>query len=171
MVPETADTGSLRLFRARRFPHEWELETVMLSGFPMVDSTLFEPDGQWFLFVDVDERGGGFNDELFLFTANSPLGPWHPHPDNPIKSDVRSARPAGRLFYHQGRLIRPSQDCSTDYGAAINLCEIEVLSDTEYRERVVGRIEADCQAGLTGCHTINSTKRVEVTDGRRNIWR
>lgn len=169
MLPETAATRSLQLYRATRFPYEWELHSEPMRGYPMVDATLHEQDGRWFMFVNVSERGGSLDDELFLFIADTPLGPWRPHPLNPIKSDVRSARPAGRLFRRNGKLIRPAQDCSTSYGAAINLCEVEVLSETDYRERIVERLEPSWRPGLDGCHTLSFSDRMEFIDGKRTV--
>ena len=37
-----------------------------------------------------------------VFHADSPFGPFTPHRRNPVKSDVRSARPAGKLFTWNG---------------------------------------------------------------------
>jgi transcriptional regulator GlxA family with amidase domain len=48
------------------------------------------------MFVSIAENC--IPDELSLFYAESPLGPWTPHPRNPVKSDVRGSRPAGGLF-------------------------------------------------------------------------
>ncbi len=169
MLPETAATRSLQLFRATRFPYEWELHCEPMRGYPMVDATLHEQDGRWYMFVNVSERGGSLDDELFLFFAETPLGPWQPHPLNPVKSDVRSARPAGRLFRRDGKLIRPAQDCSTSYGSAINLCEVEVLSETDYRERIVERLEPSWRPGLEGCHTLSFSDRMEFIDGKRTV--
>lgn len=169
MLPETAATRSLQLFRATKFPYEWELHSEPMRGYPMVDATLHEQDGCWYMFVNVSERGGSLDDELFLFIAETPLGPWQPHPLNPIKSDVRSARPAGRLFKRDGKLIRPAQDCSTSYGSAINLCEVEVLTETDYRERIVERLEPNWRPGLEGCHTLSFSDRMEFIDGKRTV--
>jgi hypothetical protein len=79
-------------------------------------------------------------------------------------SDPAAARPAGRLFHRRGALIRPGQDCSRRYGEAIVLNRVEVLSPTEYRERPVGRIEADWMPGLSGTHTYTFDSRYECLD-------
>ena len=51
------------------------------------------------MFVNVGIEGGEAHDELHLYSAPGILGPWKPHPRNPVKSDVRSARPAGRVYH------------------------------------------------------------------------
>jgi hypothetical protein len=39
-------------------------------------------------------------------------------------SDVRKARPAGRLFHHDNDIYRPSQGCSVGYGHGLVLNKI-----------------------------------------------
>jgi hypothetical protein len=79
-------------------------------------------------------------------------------------SDVRRARPAGRLFHHQGRLIRPSQDCAIGYGKALVFNEVLELGPTVYRERTLSRLAPDWAFALDGCHTYNHDGSIEVLD-------
>jgi hypothetical protein len=90
-----------------------------------------------------------------------------PHPSNPIVSDVRRARPAGRIFLRDGKLIRPAQDSSRRYGGAIVLNEIEVLTETDYREKAVGRIEPNWRRRTVGTHCYTTDGRYETIDGYR----
>jgi hypothetical protein len=99
-----------------------------------------------------------------LFFAETLKGPWRAHPMNPVISDVRRARPAGKLFMDGGRLIRPSQDCSLAYGYALVFSEVVKMTETEYEERVVARIEPTAFAGGVANHTYNRTERFEVVD-------
>src|SRR3546814_10698634 len=96
-----------------------------------VDPTLHYRDGHWYVFVNISESGGSTSEELFLFVSEQLTGPFRPPPGNPIASDVRHARPAGRLFEHQGRLIRPSQECADSYGSAIAFNEVLELTRSE----------------------------------------
>jgi hypothetical protein len=105
-------------------------------------------------------------EELHLFHASSPLGPWTPHRRNPVKTDVRGSRPAGSLFWWNGELWRPAQDCSVRYGYAITLHRVLRLNTSEFREEPVARIDPDWTAGLRGTHTLNSAPGLVVLDGR-----
>ena len=53
-----------------------------------------------------------------MWHATSPLGPWEPHPANPVANGPREAgfRNGGRLVVHDGRLYRFGQDCGETYG-------------------------------------------------------
>ena len=167
MIPETSENRTIELYRATDFPRRWELEKVLFHDVFAVDTTLLEADGRFWLFSAMSEAGGSGNDELFLFHADSPLGAWTPHPSNPIVSDVRCARPAGRVFRQDGAWIRPGQDCSSSYGAAIQLQRIEVLNEREYREVPIGRIDPNWAPSLVATHTIDEDGGLAVIDGRR----
>lgn len=167
MIPETSGNKTIELYRSVKFPFEWELESVLMQGLKAVDATLFESDGLWWMFVNIGAEGTltAF-DELHLFHAKSPLGPWQPHKRNPVKSDVRSARPAGQLFRWRNELYRPAQDCSSQYGHAIALNKIEKLDTASYAETQVSKILPAWDRNLTGTHTLNSNGGLTVIDGR-----
>jgi hypothetical protein len=167
MLPETAANGAIELYKAHAFPTDWALDAVLVSDVRAVDPTLIEHDGRYWLFANVAVEGASTNDELFLFSAGSLRGPWEPHPRNPVVSDVRRARPAGRPFIDaSGGLIRPSQDCSGFYGSAVVFNRIEVLNENDYRETPVGRLEPSWQRSNLGTHTYTCSETWEAIDGR-----
>jgi len=165
MIPETRARRRVELYRASAFPFGWELDRVLLDDVRAVDATLAEVDGTWWMFANVSVEGSSANDELHLFHARSPLGPWRPHRRNPVKSDVRSARPAGRLFRHREGLYRPAQDCSVRYGHAIGIHRVRRLSGDEFVEEEVARILPRWRKGLERTHTLNHAGRLTVLDG------
>ncbi len=171
MVPESSQAGRVELFRAARFPWEWESAGVLLDGVRAVDATLFEHDGRWWMMVNLREEGASSWDELFAFHADSPLGKFVPHPGNPVVSDVRRARPAGRVFSRGGRLFRPAQDCSGHYGRALVINEILTLTPDDYRETVAARHDAAALGIGDSLHTYNAVPGLEVVDGRRYVPR
>jgi hypothetical protein len=172
MLPETASNHAIELYKARSFPSEWALEAVLMSDVRAVDPTLIEHGGRYWLFTNVAVKGASTNDELFLYSAPSLLGPWEPHPQNPVVSDVRRARPAGRPFVDEsGTVIRPSQDCSGLYGSAVVFNRIEELSQACYRETPLGRLESSWQRHNLGTHTYSRSEAWEAVDGRSWVRR
>lgn len=166
MIPESAENRTIDLYRCRKFPDDWIFERNLMNGVSAYDATLFEHDSTWWLFANIREREGASDwDELSLFYTDNPIvGRWHPHPMNPIVSDIRSARPAGRIFRTDGRIIRPSQDSSYRYGYRIKFNEIVELSKTRYRERVYRCIEPGMSWSIRGTHTFSSCDGIEVID-------
>ena len=167
MVPETGGRRTVELYRAARFPDEWTLDRVLLRDVSATDATLLRHDGRLWMFVAIAVDGGRPVDELCLFSSDSLHGEWEPHPMNPVVSDVRSARPAGRIFMRDGELVRPSQDCSRSYGWRLVFNRIETLSPSEYRERPVSAIEPAPDSGNLRTHSYGSDGTYEVLDGFR----
>ena len=171
MVPETSSVRAVKLFRAVEFPTRWTFVKELLSDVCAADPTLLEHENHWYLFASVSESGGSINDELFLFHADSPLGPWAPHPMNPIVSDVRRARPAGALFREGKILFRPAQNGAPSYGSAMSVAEVTKLTPTDYAERVDYEIKPDWFPGIHGTHTISFSEDLTVLDGKTVKWR
>ena len=165
MIPESGANRTVEIYRCARFPDEWRLEKVLLRGAPFVDATIHRAADAWWMFVNAGADGAELHDELHLYTADSLLGEWRPHPANPVKSDVRSARPAGRLYESGGALYRPAQICAPLYGTGISLNRVLRLSPEEYVEREERRILPAHPAGLLGLHTINRAGELSVVDG------
>jgi hypothetical protein len=168
MLPETSENRTIELWRATSFPWRWQLHKVLMRDVLAVDPTLLEHAGRLWLFAAMSEGGGAATDELFLFSAKSLDGEWVPHPANPIVSDVRRARPAGRILAEHGALHRPAQDCSGEYGAAVWLHRIDELNDRRYRETPVRRIGPEWWRGATATHTLARAGKWEAIDGR--VW-
>jgi hypothetical protein len=154
----------VELYRAANFPTAWTAEAVLLRDVHVVDATIHKVNGKFWMFAGVSNGNYSNSDELCLFFADALTGPWTPHVANPVVSDVRHARPAGRLFYEGGRLIRPSQDCGKAYGYALAFSEVVTLSESEYEERQISRLEPDAVEGCVGTHTYNRTEQFEVVD-------
>lgn len=171
MIPETLGAGRIELYRAVDVPLRWEFVKALREDVQAVDTTLWVEAGLFYFFTNIAERGATVNDELSLFCAEDLMGEWKPHPANPLVTDVRRSRGAGRLFRRHGKLMRPAQDCSVRYGYACQLNDIEILTPEEYRERPRERIEPNWAPGLIGTHTINSNDEFEVIDGQYYVGR
>jgi hypothetical protein len=162
MIPETGANRTIEVYSAEAFPNEWKLETVLFEGIAARDATLFELDGLWWMFVAIADTE--FSDELHVYYSDSPLGPWKPHAKNPVKSDVRNSRPAGRPFYWKGDLYRPAQDSSQRYGYGMRINKLVQLTPTEFREEEVSQILPQWRKDLRGTHTLNICDDLTVID-------
>lgn len=167
MIPETGAVSRIELHRAVSFPDVWEREMTLIEDIDAVDTTFFEHDGRLWLFSGVAANGGSYSDELHLFWADAPRGPWHPHPRNPVVSDVRGARPAGAIQRWGSRIVRPAQDCSRRYGSAVSFREIDLLSTSDYAEHEVERLRPSDLPRARATHTYAADERFEAIDLRR----
>jgi hypothetical protein len=164
-IPETASERVVSLYRLNRHG-EWERQTTLLDGVAAADATVFRyEDRWWMLLTDAD---GPKNGSLSAWYADNLTGPWTPHANNPIKSDVRSSRPAGPPFEHDGRLYRPAQDCSLTYGWRLALNRIVRLTPTEFAEELVGWRKHDPQGPCPhGFHTLVGAGPYTLVDGKK----
>ena len=165
MIPETGKNNAIELYRCTRFPDQWEFEKALMKNIRAVDTTLLEANGKWWLFANIHEEGGSSWDTLHLYYSDDPLADnWTAHPQNPIVKDIRSARPAGRIFLHNGQWIRPSQNCSTRYGYAVNFNQIVTLTETNYAEVHLHTFEPPAKSNIFATHTYNSLMGLTVVD-------
>lgn len=167
MVPETGGSGTVQLFRATDFPYRWEQVSILLRDLEAVDATPFEHDGRWWMYLTTPSTPNVY-DELSLYTAATPEGPWTPHRLNPLMSDLAGGRCAGRPFERGSALVRAAQDSVKRYGHAMELRELVTLTDDAWEERVVGRILPNWTRSLVGTHTLNVDGEVTVIDGARD---
>jgi hypothetical protein len=167
LLPETAGNRTIELYRAIELPDRWEPVGTLVPDVRASDPTIFQHAGRFWLFAGVTVPGASPWDELWVWSAPAVEGPWSGHPSNPVVSDARSARPAGRIFMRDGVIYRPSQDCAPVYGRRIVVNRIDELSLTGYRETPVATIEPRGIDGITRTHCFDAIDGIEVIDGRR----
>ena len=167
MIPESCNTRTIQLYESNDFPTGWKHKMNLKENICGMDTTLFYYNNKWWMFSAIAEtNGASHHDELCLFYSDTLLtDKWIAHPKNPIITDVRTARSAGRLFWHDGQLIRPSQDCSKKYGHGFNLNIIEVMTETEYLEKRWKHVRPDWDKKLNRTHTFAYQSGVTVIDG------
>ncbi len=162
-IPETSRAGKVYLYEKLPESGEWEIVKVLLDDFPAIDPTLFRYNDLWWIFCT--KSGGDSNIKLYAWYSEELDGIWRQHPLNPLKSDIRSARPAGPVFEHEGELFRPAQDCSQTYGGAITINKILKLSSSEFEEESVAKIAADPKGPYPdGIHTICAVEDMTIVD-------
>jgi hypothetical protein len=173
MLPETSENRTIELYEEIEFPWRWRFYKTIMSGVSALDTTLHQAYGRWWMFTCMQTEGAA-NRYLHLFSSLDPVsGGWQPHPLNPIVSDCRCARPAGGIFFDGRHWIRPGQDCSRDYGRAVEFRRILRLDENGYAEEPAGRFGPEKFRDAAGVHTWNSAHGFQVADARRSIarWR
>lgn len=131
MVPEGGADGNIKLYEATHFPNQWTLVKELKTG-QFYDASLFHYNDKWWMMaMGVSPHPNS----MHLFYAEDLLGEWREHALNPIiKNNPVIARPGGRVYQKDGRLIRFTQDGSKNYGRRLAACEITQLTTTSYSE-------------------------------------
>lgn len=163
MCPESAANKDIRIYRCLEFPMRWKFEKIVMKNVAAVDSMLFEMNGRWWLFTNIDPAGIGEHLELSIFHAESPLADyWTPHAQNPILLD--SARNAG-LVRAGHRYFRISQSRGFNlYGKKALINEIRELTESRYLETAVSEVAPNFEPGIVGVHHLDSKGKITVFD-------
>jgi len=169
LIPESWKANEVALYKSIEFPNVWAKKAILLESIEAADPTLFVHNGLWWLCCTIGNQG--WNQKLHIFYSETLFGPWCSHKKNPVKTDIMSSRPAGRVFNYGGLLIRPSQDCSKAYGRRIVLNKVTKLTPYEFEEEPLKIIEPSKGSGFEkGIHTINAIDNITIVDGRRDIF-
>jgi hypothetical protein len=171
MVPESAASRSVDLYRCTGFPHAWSRVGTLMTGIEAADSTLFEHEGRWWLFCAARLGRTRLNESLLAFYADSPLsGRWTPHAGNPLIRDYSGGRPGGRIFRGpSGQPIRPAQNSVPRYGYGLTLNEILILTPERYAERRIWSVTGAASGGWRAMHHLDWHDGLMVMDAQRLI--
>ncbi|MFW6275669.1 MAG: glucosamine inositolphosphorylceramide transferase family protein [bacterium] len=166
MIPENSASGQLAIYQSEEFPYKWKTFRVVFDNEEWLDTTPLYYNGKWWIFSTkkpVDYASS--YQELHLFFCDDILfDQWIPHPENPVVSDIRKARPGGALFWHDEKLYRPAQNCYNRYGGSLFLCEVQELSEYKYREKVIKELKFPWYKKMSSFHTIAVYKDNVVGD-------
>lgn len=165
-MPEASQGGGLWIYE---FDGDKVTNCELLINEPLLDSTVIEYGGKWWLFCT--KRGKASNKDLFIYVSDYPLSGYKAIDAAPMKCDLSSSRPAGYLIEQGGELFRVTQNCTETYGGGVQLTKITDLSETSFREISVMPIDLDLSDFNEGFHTINEYRGLTVVDGIKSEFR
>jgi hypothetical protein len=164
VIPESLADRSVWIYRADPFPHRWVREARLIADTGASDATVIRVGERFWMVCVTWDGEGSWSDTLAVFSAPALLGPWTPHPRNPIFVDQAAARSAGAIFARHGRLWRPVQDCTKGLGTGVGLAEITRLDDGGYEQKVHAVLRARPDWPGRRFHTLNRAGRLECID-------
>ena len=106
LVPEHSSARNISAFRLSNSGTAEQKITIFPHS-ELIHSTIFQWNGKYWLFEINNSKSK--NTDMYVYYADKWQGPWRAHPLNPVKTDVRSSRPGGTPFVHEGKLYRPAQ--------------------------------------------------------------
>lgn len=166
MIPESYSAEEISLYKAVQFPDKWEKKQV-LATCVAVDSTVFCYNNTRWLLNQQDDRL-----TLYRFESRKLLNA------RAVGAQDMMNRPAGHLFWHNNKLLRPAQDCREGYGSALLFYDVRCVSDDSYLEELYGfvrpeDIKSDFKGTPKGMHTYNMSSDYEVIDlkcYKSDVW-
>lgn len=165
VFPESGKSGK---FSCYEFDHERESLTFRkdILNVPLMDATILKHDDKYWIFGILSQSG---TYDLQVYFSDRLLGPYTPHPQNPVQSGLNGTRSAGNFIEVDGRIYRPTQNCENRYGESITIQEITELSETVVSEKSYLDISVPKKkgnySGMHAIHTINALNNIIVVDG------
>ncbi|WP_455430305.1 glucosamine inositolphosphorylceramide transferase family protein [Parabacteroides leei] len=171
MIPETADSGKVILYKSSAFPKQWKQHRVLLEDCRNVDTNVFFFEGHWYLLTcEMDATMGAYT-RLKLYGAdnieNGIINPIDTYNSNSIfKFDCRGG---GQIYFKDDKCYRPVQcgDEST-YGKSLRIDNIKIsngllISNKEFNINPEG-ININKHLNITGTHTYGQCDDIELID-------
>ncbi len=161
-IPESKDASNVCIYQISESDGRLVNPLLLLDNVQLSDATVFQYKNKWWMFALEGDAS------LVCYYAHSLFGPWIVHNNNPLKIDPSSSRPAGPVFMENGTLIRPSQDCSKEYGWRVCFNQIDVLSENSFQEKNCGYLEADKSWDFNhGIHSISQVNGYLIFDAKK----
>jgi len=139
------------------------LRKIKLLDIGLIDQTFLQHEGKYWIFAMTKDKPlsklniyyWDNNDRIFI-----------PHSMNPVKDDIKTARPAGRFFEYNNKLYRPVQDSEKCYGHLVRFMEVVKLSTTEYEEKEITSFSSEKFPPYNEAfHTFNVYENCIIVDG------
>lgn len=164
IIPEAYRSGNVYAYKEQ--DGKMVKRTLLNKG--LIDQTFLHYNGyEWIFATDKENALAG----LKIFFREEGAQEWIAHPCNPIKNDVKTARPGGHFFTLNGELFRPVQDSEERYGRKIRIMKVNCLTPTEFQEVEISCISADANPPYSmGFHTFNVEKDFIVVDGFKEYY-
>lgn len=173
MVPETLADNSIQLWKCNSFPDKWTLEKKLLENIKAVDTIFHQHNGKWFMFCSIKPvpHASG-HEELHIFYSDEIVSSnWVSHPKNPVISDARCGRNAGKIENKDDKIFRYGQYSGDVYGKAITRSQIIKLSETEYEEKLLEVVYPESSKEFDNLHSYNNADNFAVSDALRRVKR
>jgi hypothetical protein len=174
IFPEAGRSGKLSCYEYDRVNETIDFLQDIVD-LPLCDSSILKRDGKYWIFGTLSEINTDTDKitdyKLCVFFSDSLLGPYVPHPGNPVNRGLDGTRSAGNFIEVEGIIYRPTQNCEKQYGESITINKVTELNEINVVEEPYMTISINrrnrSNYGMHTIHTINAIDDIIVVDGNR----
>uniref|UniRef100_A0AB33J3E2 Glucosamine inositolphosphorylceramide transferase 1 N-terminal domain-containing protein n=1 Tax=Prevotella sp. GTC17254 TaxID=3236794 RepID=A0AB33J3E2_9BACT len=169
LMPENGESGYLSVYKYYFQSNKIDIIGSVLDE-PVEDAVPINIDNEIYLFCTPRENPNGNILQIFQWSN----GKRKFEKVHTLTFEENIARMSGMFFPHNKTLVRPTQECNTQYGHAITLQKfqkpIDSITSIDFKE--VRRIYSVHPSLTVGSHTFNIYKGIIVTDalGFDRMW-
>jgi hypothetical protein len=166
IFPEAKQSGKLSCYEYD--PVQESLTFLQdILNLPLLDSTILKYDNKYWIYGTLSENSTDY--KLYVYFSDKLLGPYVPHPSNPVKSGLNGTRSAGNFIEVDGIIYRPTQNCEKKYGESITFNKVNEINKINVAEEPYLTIGIDIKKRsnyrMHKIHTINVKDNIIVVDG------
>lgn len=164
-LPEASASGKLELYKWNSEHKSLDFVKTLLPDYAAVDPAIFYHNDKWWIFANELNNS---NTLLNIFHSDNLKGPYFPHHQNPVKTDIRSSRSAGKIVKNDNDVLRPAQDSALTYGSRIVISKILKLSENEFKEEAFAFLSPEnFRKYNKGLHTLSFSENYVLIDAKR----
>ncbi len=164
MIPETSEAQELRIYKAKKFPYEWELNKILLDNVKLVDFSFCKQDKDFYA-VAQDISCEKFYNRFFKFNMN----------DKTItelyygERSLIDKRPGGNIIVSDEKWYIPLQDCENCYGEYLRFVETTPFFERNIYQKEIFQLKSSMitlekRLMFDRVHTYNRANDLEVID-------
>ena len=158
VCPENYQSGAWNLYEYNTDSESLEFVKPILSE-KLTDATIFKDGSDYYILSTYEPRPNG--NTLTIWKSGSLDGTFTKTQEISFPENI--ARNAGSIFSHNGKLIRPAQECNKSYGHAVSFQVINFdQGHFEFSEEF--RYHSTLPKYQRGTHTFNTYKELAVID-------
>lgn len=123
MIPETTTRKNIVVFHASHFPDRWEQVNELMHGGEWADTTVYATSNITLVLTFEQCQGDGSITKVHVHDGRELPARLIEYPSVKFEYDKQN-RGAGNFFEYDNMLIRPSQNCTLDYGHALRFNKV-----------------------------------------------
>lgn len=159
IYPENCTSGRLDMYR-----YNPQLETVSfyktICRDSVWDSVITTDFGEPLLFT---ARQDDYHLDIYTWDEVEKIFVYN----QSVHSDLPNSRMGGQLFRYRGNICYPAQDCSQNYGGAIDIKKIDYNHETQsFTCSTIKKLQSPHRLFQLGLHTLNEYKGYAVVDAQ-----
>lgn len=165
IIPESVLSGKCAKYILDSKDEVIEKKEIFREG--LIDTVFFLDDygTEWMLTA----KNRIPSTELYIYYKDD--GEYKPVSDNPVISNNRITRSAGRFFKVENNLYRPVQDCLGRYGRQTKIMRVNIMNRRmEFKEKITLNSFA-CPPFNETMHTFNVYDDIIIVDGSKDFFR
>ncbi len=157
LIPESHTNKKIQIYKSTQFPFNWKKIKTIFNDQITCDPTIFKHKGSNWMFINKTKKNLKIlNKNLYLYKIIGDFKKIIPHKKNPILSNFKGGRSAGKILNINKKLIRPAQiNKQNFYGYGLIFYEIKKLDINNYIEKEIFTISLKDLKNCSGVHHIS----------------